>query len=155
MQCARAGGCELGGRQHLLRWWPGTWADWEACGLAYDSTVGFSDLPGFRAGTCHPYRPWLIEENREADLLEIPLVLMEGTLFDYMRLPLNECLEAFDRLLRRCEAVGGVFTLLWHNSTSVDRRLAPLLPRLLDRLANTPNYDWRDDLIRLRQPRPW
>src|SRR5205807_6191871 len=62
----------VGGRQHYLRWCPETWLHWERCGRAYDSTVGYADAIGFRAGTCIPYRPWLPALNREANLVEIP-----------------------------------------------------------------------------------
>ena len=43
----------LGGRQHYLRWRnPDTWRNWAEAGLDYDSTLGFSDELGFRAGVC-------------------------------------------------------------------------------------------------------
>src|SRR6516225_8831091 len=42
-----------GGRQHYLRWSPQTWLDWEACGLRYDSSIGFASHFGFRAGTAY------------------------------------------------------------------------------------------------------
>jgi hypothetical protein len=104
-----------GGRQHYLRWSPDTWLDWEACGLAYDSTVGFADRIGFRAGTCIPYRPWSLSENRELDLIEIPLIVMDCTPVKYMALSKVEGLERIRACIRRVARVGGVFTLLWHN----------------------------------------
>ena len=43
-------------RQHYLRWRaPTTWQNWEDAGLDYDSTVGYADHVGFRAGTCYEY----------------------------------------------------------------------------------------------------
>lgn len=105
----------LGGRQHYLRWCPETWIHWERCGLAYDSTVGYADRIGFRAGTCVPYCPWLLSLNREANLLEIPLIAMDRTLMSYMHLAPQESLAAIRECVARCRTVGGVFTLLWHN----------------------------------------
>jgi hypothetical protein len=114
------GGGPLGGRQHYLRWCPETWAQWEECGLTYDSTVGYADRIGFRAGTCFPYRPWLVDLGREANIVELPLLVMDGTLYQYMKLPEQRAIQTIRSLLERCDAVGGVFTLLWHNSSLIE-----------------------------------
>jgi hypothetical protein len=109
-----------GGRQHYLRWSPQTWLDWESCGLRYDSSVGFADRFGFRAGTSFPFRPWHWAKNRELDLIELPLILMDCTPVKYMRLDFNEGLERIRTMIKRVEETGGVFTLLWHNSPLLD-----------------------------------
>jgi len=137
------GESSLGGRQHYLRWSPESWRHWEMCGLAYDSTVGYADQIGFRAGTCIPYRPWLLALDREANLIEIPLIVMDGTLLHYMGLTPHESLEAVGELVARCRAVGGVFTLLWHNSSLMDSTAADLYRGLIDSLAGSDHYDWR------------
>jgi hypothetical protein len=140
----------LGGRQHYLRWCPETWADWESCGLAYDSSVGFADQGGFRCGTCWPYLPWLWREDRCADLLEIPLVVMDATLVSYMKLNPAQSVEFVQELWKKCELVGGVFTLLWHNTS-------PFAPygehylRILSLLCGARNYEWENELEELRQ----
>ncbi|UWZ81771.1 polysaccharide deacetylase family protein [Occallatibacter riparius] len=146
-RCRRAvGEGEMGGRQHYLRWSPDTWLHWEQCGMAYDSSVGFADCVGFRAGTCWPYRPWLWNENRRAKLLEIPLVVMEQSLVSpqYMGLPPEASSEAVRGLLRRCASVGGVFTLLWHNNCLGDP-YSKHLPGIFDALAGLENHDWRNE----------
>jgi hypothetical protein len=144
---AAIGKGELGGRQHYLRWSPETWLDWERCGLAYDSSVGFADCVGFRAGTCWPYRPWLWKENRRAELLEIPLIVMEQSLISasYMGLTPEQSAAAVKDLLRKCGAVGGVFTLLWHNNC-LGRPYGAHLSGILDLLAGLENYEWREDV---------
>jgi len=136
----------IGGRQHYLRWSPETWLHWEQCGLAYDSTVGFADCVGFRAGTCWPYRPWLWKENRRAELLEIPLIVMEQSLISpvYMGLSPEESVAAVTSLLRKCAAVGGVFTLLWHNNC-LGHPYAEHFAPIFDALSGLENYDWRDE----------
>ena len=137
----------LGGRQHYLRWSPESWIDWENCGLAYDSSVGFAEHLGFRAGTCIPYRPWLFALNRQSELLEIPLLAMDRTLLVYMKLSPAECLEASRICLDRCAAVGGVFTLLWHNDAFLDPVYRDVYVRLLQMLHGVPHYDWREDAL--------
>jgi hypothetical protein len=135
---------KIGGRQHYLRWCPTTWEDWESCDLAYDSTVGFADQIGFRAGTCIPYVPWLWKLDRSADLLEIPLLVMDGTIVQEMKLRTDESLRAVRELLNRCASVGGVFTILWHNS-SLLTPYAQYYLSILDILSGTQNYDWETD----------
>lgn len=136
------GNYKLGGRQHYLRWNPDTWRHWEACGLAYDSTVGFADRIGFRAGTCIPYRPWLFSENREADLIEIPLLVMDRTLGYYMRLATEKSLTLVLDCIERCRSVGGVFTMLWHNDAILDPIYGDLYSRVLRHLTGAPQFEW-------------
>jgi len=138
--------CRVGGRQHFLRWHPSTWHDWEKCGLAYDSTVGFSDHIGFRAGTCVPYRPWSLELNREIDLLEIPLLAMDVTLAYYMRLAPEESVALLLQCAERCKIVGGVFTLLWHNRSLLDPAYGDAYQTVLSALKFSPAFDWKQAL---------
>jgi len=136
----------IGGRQHFLRWTPETWAHWERCGLVYDSTLGYADQVGFRAGTCHPYRPWLLLEDRESKLLEIPLIVMDGTLVDYMKLTPAQGVQAASELIDRCRLVGGVFALLWHNSTLLYPAYGDTYDRLLEMMAGCERFDWQKEL---------
>jgi hypothetical protein len=137
---------QLGGRQHYLRWCPATWIDWENCGLAYDSTVGYADQIGFRAGTCIPYRPWLLSLDREARLLEIPLLVMDVSLLDSMRLPADELLNVVRRLIDKCRVVGGVFTFLCHNTTLRDESFTRTYANILDMLTPSDRFDWQSSL---------
>lgn len=139
----------MGGRQHFLRWSPEQWEHWEKCGLAYDSTVGYARQVGFRAGTCIPYRPWSLRLNRELNLLEIPLIVMDGTLVEHRKLRLEESIETVNRLVSRVEMVGGVFTLLWHNSSLIGAGYNELYTPLLDRLPGASRYDWAEDFREL------
>jgi hypothetical protein len=131
----------MGGRQDYLRWSPESWLDWENCGLAYDSTVGYADQIGFRAGTCIPYRPWLFKLNREAKLIEVPLIVMDCTLTWYMRLTPEQILTAVSDCIDRCRTVGGTFTLLWHNDTMIDPEFSAVAAEILDLLVGTPKYE--------------
>jgi hypothetical protein len=131
----------LGGRQHHLRWRPESWLHWENNRLSYDGSVGFADHVGFRAGTAVPYKPWLFWLDREAALLEIPLVVMDTTLFRYQRLTANQIRDTLSRLLAACRGVGGVFTILWHNTTFVDPSDVELYREVLGALAALVAFD--------------
>jgi Family of unknown function (DUF7033) len=133
----------LGGRQDFLRWSPEMWVRWESLRLSYDASVGFADHIGFRAGTCVPYRPWLIAQQREADLVEIPLLAMDGTLAKYMKLEPEAALARLREIATTCRTFGGVFTLLWHQTSLFSPRWTEVYRTLLDDLAGAGRYDWR------------
>jgi peptidoglycan/xylan/chitin deacetylase (PgdA/CDA1 family) len=117
----------LGGRQHFLRWRnPITWRNWARAGLDYDSTLGFADEIGFRAGVCLEYPVFDLEERLQLDLRELPLTVMEGAALDQLGLGHEAAAEAIAGVRETCRRYGGTFTLLWHNSRFVhraDRRL--------------------------------
>lgn len=142
---------ELGGRQHFLRWSPATWLHWEMAGLGYDSSVGFADQIGFRAGTSFPYRPWLLDLNREADLLEIPLLVMDATLTSYLNLAYEDSLATVRDVIACCKKVGGVFAFLWHNDSLVQRKSRMLYQQILLELSGVKTYDWKSGLQIFRQ----
>ena len=111
---------EWGGRMHFLRWqWPTTAYGWEQAGFQYDSTLSYADRPGFRCGTCHPYQMFDPVEQRQLQLIQRPLIVMECSVIDSHYLDLaytRDSLSIFQLLKQRCQFVGGKFTLLWHNS---------------------------------------
>ena len=121
---------QWGGRMHYLRWqWPTTAYGWEQAGFHYDSTLSYADRPGFRCGTCHPYPMFDPVAQRPLRLIQLPLIAMECSVIAPRYLGLGygpDALSLFQRLKQRCQAVGGQFTLLWHNShftTAADREL--------------------------------
>lgn len=108
------------GRHHYLRLrLPEGWRRWRAAGLTVDGSLGFADRCGFRAGTCHPYRPFDLLAREPLDLTEEPLIVMDGALKDPTAEGLSPeaAIDRIDALAARCRAVGGVFSLLWHNSS--------------------------------------
>ena len=107
----------FGGRQHFLRWAnPVTWRQWNAAGLAYDSTLGFADAVGFRCGSCYEFPVFDLEERRTMELVERPLVAMEGSLLQYGGASLEQAVLEMRRMKETCRVFDGDFTLLWHNS---------------------------------------
>jgi hypothetical protein len=109
-----------GGRQHFLRWEaPTTWQVWEDAGLAYDSTVGFADQAGFRAGTSSEFRVFNLRTRTALRLRERPLALMDGTLFGrrYMHLSHAAATRVAARIAGRSRVCGGSPVLLWHNDS--------------------------------------
>jgi peptidoglycan/xylan/chitin deacetylase (PgdA/CDA1 family) len=105
----------IGIRMHYLRFdTPDTWSLLSDLGFKYDTTFGFPDMPGFRNGMCHPFLPYDIKKNKEIDILEIPLILMDGSLF---RMKIEESWKIIKELINNTEKNRGVITILWHNTT--------------------------------------
>lgn len=120
----------FGGRMHYLQWrQPITPRAWEEAGMRYDSTLGYADQAGFRCGTCFEYPGFDPVAQKALRLRFRPLVAMDTCIMsgEYMNLGVSSA--ARDKLLDLkgvCRAVGGRFTLLWHNSnlrTQAERRL--------------------------------
>jgi hypothetical protein len=88
----------------------------EEAGFRYDTTVGNRDRLGFRAGLCTPFHP-PDEGWRPMKILELPLVLMDTTLWGYLKMGEEEGLMSAKELVDTVSRLGGLFTLLWHQES--------------------------------------
>lgn len=105
-----------GYRNHYLSFKvPDTWELLAKAGFGYDTTLGYNDRPGFRNGMCHPFRPYSRATGMPIDIVEIPLVIMDDSLF-WDRRTFPEAWSIALRLVDDVAACGGVITLLWHNN---------------------------------------
>jgi peptidoglycan/xylan/chitin deacetylase (PgdA/CDA1 family) len=106
-----------GYRNHYLRFkTPQTWEMLSEAGFNYDSTFGYHDCAGFRNGMCHPFIPYNLNSGTEIDILEIPLNIMDTTLFSHMNLDLKEAWKLTEKIILTTESYRGVLTILWHNT---------------------------------------
>ena len=104
-------------RQHKLIYSiPETALIHQNAGLKYDSTLTFPAHAGFRNSYCHPFKLYDFENEKMIDIWQIPLTVMDGTLFQYQKLSFNEAREAIQNLLKQVKKFNGIFSLLWHNS---------------------------------------
>jgi hypothetical protein len=105
-------------RFHYLRMrWHEVVGRLDRLGIDYDTTLGFSDRPGPRAGFSFPFQPWDHAAGRPASFYELPLLLMDATLAEprYMKLSPAKGRKEVDRVLDRLAEVGGGAAVLWHN----------------------------------------
>lgn len=106
----------IGYRNHYLRFkLPETWKYLAEAGFEYDTTLGYSNALGYRNGMCHPFRPYDPILGQEISLCEIPLAIMDGTLFRYYH-SIPEMWDAARSVIDAAERYNGVVTLLWHNN---------------------------------------
>lgn len=115
-------------RQHYLRTFfsddPNSLDLWRQVGITDDYTLGFAERCGFRCGTCHPYPLYDVRNDKVTDIIEHPLIVMDGTLSDYMKLSVEEAHTLTQRLKQRCLDVEGDFVFLWHNHATT-REMKP------------------------------
>jgi peptidoglycan/xylan/chitin deacetylase (PgdA/CDA1 family) len=106
-----------GARFHYLRHdTHATLPELERLGFAYDSSQGYGDAIGLRAGFSFPYRPFHLAQRRPLDLVELPMAVMDATLAErrYLGLTPRAGLERTLRLLEHVAAIGGTVSILWH-----------------------------------------
>jgi peptidoglycan/xylan/chitin deacetylase (PgdA/CDA1 family) len=118
-------GREISGcRIHTLKFKvPETWEALSKAGFEYDTSLGYADCVGFRNGMCHPFKPFNLTTRERIDIVEVPLNIMDSTLFDYMRLDLESAWKITKRLIDVVERHSGVLTILWHNTYLVETYL--------------------------------
>jgi len=107
-----------GYRSHYLKFSvPHSWNILSEAGFEYDSTLGYTDCIGFRNGMCHPFKPINLKNQEYIDIIEIPLHVMEMSLFQhYMRLNIDEAFKLIREMIDAVHSCGGVFVVNWHNT---------------------------------------
>jgi len=108
---------EIGVRMHWLYHDQQTPATLEKAGAAYDSTMGYNETAGYRAGTTQVYKPL-----RASRLLELPLHVMDMAVFHPAHLELSprQARKLLSQMMDNATRFGGCLTINWH-----DRSLAP------------------------------
>jgi hypothetical protein len=106
----------LGVRQHWLRFEREfSWLDHELSGFQVDSSLGFNDRPGFRAGTSLPFHPWDLQTRQGRELLEVPLSLMDSQLFDEQTLDFDAAKQQLETLFSNLRQSHGLLVVNWHS----------------------------------------
>lgn len=117
---AVAGRAAEGVRMHWLYFDRESPRQLEAAGFAYDSTWGFNEAIGYKAGTSQVFR--LAGTN---NLMELPLSIMDSALFFRGRMNLSR--EKAQRLCRQLVSnairFGGTLVVNWHDRSLVPDRL--------------------------------
>lgn len=122
----------VGTRVHWLHFDEGTWQILDDAGYEYDSTFGYNEDVGFRAGTLQVYKPRGVER-----LLELPLHIQDVSLFgkhcwlttergceraNCLGLDEREAYRTCNEILDQALRYGGVVTVLWHSDCLVAPR---------------------------------
>lgn len=111
------GASEIGVRMHWLCYNEKSPVTLEKAGANYDSTSGYNDTVGYRAGTTQAFKPL-----GAGQMLELPLHAMDTALFylSYLGLSPKEATVRLRKIADDGSRYGGCVTINWH-----DRSLAP------------------------------
>jgi len=104
-------------RQHRqLLSYPETWEYQAEAGFKYDTSFGYVHDVGFKAGTGMPFHPWNFHLKKKIPILEVPLIIVDGTLFQEHLLNYSEeqALKVCRELVDTTNKYSSVLTLLWH-----------------------------------------
>ncbi|NNC94464.1 MAG: hypothetical protein HKN92_02810 [Chitinophagales bacterium] len=105
-------------RQHFLMLeLPKTYRLLLKLGIRSDYSMAFPDRPGFRAGTCTPFKFYDLELEEETKLTIYPFQLMDTTFPSYMKVDFNRAVEISKRIIDSVRSVEGTFVSLWHNNS--------------------------------------
>jgi hypothetical protein len=115
-----AGVTNIGVRMHWLYFNEHSPLALEKAGFSYDSTVGYNQTIGYRAGTSQVYRPLDVTH-----LLELPLHIMDTALFypNYLNLTFREADRRIGSIVDCARQFGGAVTLNWHDRSRAPERL--------------------------------
>jgi hypothetical protein len=114
------GASEVGVRMHWLYGDEKSPVILEEAGFAYDSTSGYNETVGYRAGTTQVFKPlgatWL---------LELPLHVMDTALFypSHLNLSPKQGRERVGRIIDHALRFGGTVTVNWHDRSVAPERL--------------------------------
>jgi hypothetical protein len=87
----------------------------EKAGLLYDTSLGFAEYDGFRNSYCYPFKLYNFKEEKPFKTWELPLNVMDATLFEYRKMNCTTALDSVKKIIAEIHKFNGVFTLLWHN----------------------------------------
>ncbi len=105
-------------RQHFLKLTlPETYRNLIYNDITHDYTMGYAEVPGFRASICTPFLFFDLDQNSKTNLMIHPFAVMDGTLHDYMKFTPQKATETIKELNAEVKKVGGTFMPLWHNTS--------------------------------------
>lgn len=108
----------ISGRQHWLRFGRHRelFEQVAESGLLVDSSLGFPDMVGFRNGASFAFPPYDFEREMAHPFLEIPLILMDGSLQTASRQLGTPSQNLAEQVLNESRNSGwGGGAILWHN----------------------------------------
>ena len=100
---------------YLLLNFPETYQKYIVNGIEIDFTLGYPELPGFRASTCKAFHFFDLSTNEKTSLKLLPFMYMEETFQNYLKLNPDEAFVWIKHLISMVKSVNGAFVSLWHN----------------------------------------
>lgn len=111
---------DCGIRMHWLCFDENSFSALDDAGYLYDSTFGYNESIGFKAGTAQVFKP-----IKAKQMLELPLIIQDNALFNskHMNLSDEQAFKKCCTLIQPITKSGGVVTILWHLRSLAPERL--------------------------------
>jgi len=108
-------------RQHfLILNFPATYRRLIESGIKEDYSLGYSNIVGYRAGTCSPFNFYDLLLEKETELKIFPFAFMERTLRQHLKLTPIEAEKIISENIKEIKELNGLFVSLWHNESLGD-----------------------------------
>lgn len=119
-------------RDHYLRFeTPTTWEELSSCNILSDSTVGYSDINGFRAGICNSYVPFNYKTKELIDIIETPLVVMDGIVME-KDLSFDDKWKEIKYILDYVIKYNGTASVLFHQRVIYNDEYKAMYEKIMD-----------------------
>jgi hypothetical protein len=110
-------------RQHFLRFsLPETYRILNELGIDEEHSMGYSQTPGFRAGTALPFQWFDLKNNKTTQLKIVPFVCMDVAYKNFQKMNHQECLEVSKSIKMTCKDLNIPFTFVFHNESLSEHR---------------------------------
>ena len=86
----------------------------EKAEINYDSSIGFDEHIGYRAGISFPFYPYNLKEDRPFDVLEIPIIAMDRSLMNQAGNNFDKARRRVENLLRKSKIHKSHISISWH-----------------------------------------
>ncbi|MDP4177090.1 MAG: hypothetical protein Q8900_01955 [Bacillota bacterium] len=136
-------------RNHYLRFKvPNTWYNLSNSGILCDSTIGYSDKNGFRAGIADGFIPFDVNENKLINIFEVPLVIMDGIIME-KNISFCEKWDVIRNILDEVILHKGTVSVLWHQRVIENSEYKDMYEKILDYVnEKSGSFVISDELIK-------
>lgn len=108
-------------RQHYLRFsLPRTYEDLITLGIKKEFSMGYSEVPGYRASTSLPFNWYDLQIERSTELEIHPFSMMDVAFKEFMKLSIDESLQFSNKMREQLKEVKGQFCFVYHNESLSD-----------------------------------
>jgi hypothetical protein len=105
-------------RFHFLRFQlPQSFKNIMTEGITEDYSMGYPDLVGFRAGTCHPFYFYDLLSDEKTPLKVIPFQAMDAAYIYNLKKSPADFLVEMHELKQKVKQYSGTLVIIWHNNT--------------------------------------
>ncbi len=111
----------LKSRQHYLRFsLPQTYSDLIKLGIQHEYSMGYSEVPGFRASTSKPFYWYNLAIEESTTLELVPFSAMDVAYKEFMKFKPGETIKSTDLIRHQIHENKGSFCFVFHNESLSD-----------------------------------